>query len=86
MGIFKDEGRDLVAMHVYRSLRLHWRFYEASETTLGDHDRLIRKPARSVRQELDDGVRPARSAARRGKVVRVRSEPRTSVMRLAFPV
>ena len=54
MGNFEAPGRDLVTLHVYTPPPLAWRFYEVRETTLADHDRLIRKPARTVRIELAD--------------------------------
>jgi uncharacterized NAD(P)/FAD-binding protein YdhS/predicted metal-dependent enzyme (double-stranded beta helix superfamily) len=52
MGNFDAPGRDLVTLHVYSPPPLRWRFYEVGETTLADHDRLIRKPARTVRAGL----------------------------------
>jgi uncharacterized NAD(P)/FAD-binding protein YdhS len=61
MGNFDAPGRNLVTLHVYSPPPLRWRFYEVGETTLADHDGLIRKPARTVRAELafetgrDDG-------------------------------
>jgi cysteine dioxygenase len=52
MGNFDAPGRNLVTLHVYTPPPHAWRFYEVKETTLADHDRLIRKPARTVRVEL----------------------------------
>jgi cysteine dioxygenase len=66
MGNFDAPGRDLVTLHVYSPPPLHWRFYEVKETTLADHDRLIRKPARTLRQELIDWS-PARPLGRKSK-------------------
>lgn len=56
MGNFEVSGRDLVTLHIYSAPPLAWRFYEVRETTLGDHDRLIRKPARTIRVDLADGL------------------------------
>ena len=66
MGNFEAPGHDLVTLHVYSAPPLSWRFYEVRETTLADHDRLIRKPARTVRVDLAD-LRPARPMGRRVK-------------------
>jgi len=66
MGNFDAPGRDLVTLHVYSPPPLAWRFYEVKETTLADHDRLIRKPARTVRVEMAHS-RPTRPMGRRTK-------------------
>ena len=66
MGNFEAPGRDLVTLHVYSAPPLAWRFYEVRETTLADHDRLIRKPARTVRVDLAD-LAPARPMGRKVK-------------------
>jgi cysteine dioxygenase len=66
MGNFEAPGHDLVTLHVYSAPPLSWRFYEVRETTLADHDRLIRKPARTVRVDLAD-LRPARPMGRKVK-------------------
>jgi cysteine dioxygenase len=52
MGNFEPPGHDLITFHVYSPPPSRWRFYQVDETTLVDHDRLIRKPARTVRVEL----------------------------------
>ncbi len=52
MGNFEPPGSDLITLHVYSPPPSRWRFYRVSETTLVDHDRLIQKPARTVRIEL----------------------------------
>lgn len=52
MGNFDAPGNDLITLHVYTPPPHSWRFYVVGETTLADHDRLIRKPARTVRMEL----------------------------------
>jgi cysteine dioxygenase len=59
MGNFDAPGRDLVTLHVYTPPPLSWRFYEVRETTLAGHDRLIKKPARTVRVDLATAT-PAR--------------------------
>jgi cysteine dioxygenase len=52
MGNYQAPGQDLITLHLYTPPPAAWRFYEVKETTLAGHDRLIRKPARTVRIEL----------------------------------
>jgi cysteine dioxygenase len=66
MGNFEAPGRDLVTLHIYSAPPLAWRFFAVGETTLADHDRLIRKPARTVRIDLAD-LAPARPMGRKVK-------------------
>ena len=42
----------LITLHVYSPPPSLWRSYRVSDTTLADDDRLIRKPARTIRVEL----------------------------------
>ena len=72
MGNFAAPGHDLVTLHIYTPPPLAWRFYEVGETTLADHDRLIQKPARTVRIELahPPGGRPMGRRTREGKPCR----------------
>lgn len=68
MGNFDAPGHDLITLHIYSAPPLTWRFYEVRETTLADHDRLIRKPARTVRIDLAEvrPIRPTRVKAKGG--------------------
>ncbi len=66
MGNFDAPGRDLVTLHVYTPPPLAWRFYEVDETILAGHDRLNRKPARTVRVDLAEPA-PARPMGRRAR-------------------
>ncbi len=52
MGNFAGPGHNLITLHIYSPPPALWRFYPVSQTALGDHDRLIEKPARTVRVEL----------------------------------
>jgi cysteine dioxygenase len=64
----ESSGSDLITLHVYSPPPSLWRSYRVSETTLADDDRLIRKPARTIRVELGH-VSPMRrlsAKARRG--------------------
>jgi uncharacterized NAD(P)/FAD-binding protein YdhS len=53
MGNFAGPGHNLVTLHVYSPPPALWRSYPVSQTALGDHDRLIEKPARTVRVDLE---------------------------------
>jgi cysteine dioxygenase len=66
MGNFDAPGRDLITLHIYTPPPLSWRFYEVKDTTLAHHDRLIKKPARTVRVELAHAS-PARPMSRKVK-------------------
>jgi cysteine dioxygenase len=45
-------GNELITLHVYSPPPSSWRTFRVSDTTLADDDRLIRRPARTVRVEL----------------------------------
>jgi cysteine dioxygenase len=45
-------GTELVTLHVYSPPPSSWRTFRVCDTTLADDDRLIRRPARTVRVEL----------------------------------
>jgi cysteine dioxygenase len=69
MGNFEPEGCDLITLHVYSPPPSQWRFYRLGETTLADHDRLINRPAQTVRIELGHGqpARPMGARMREGR-------------------
>jgi uncharacterized NAD(P)/FAD-binding protein YdhS len=77
MGNFAGSGQDLITLHIYSPPPASWRFYSVSETTLADHDRLIGRPARTVRVELGHShpVPPMGSRTRGGSPCRHLIEP-----------
>jgi cysteine dioxygenase len=54
MANLEAPGEDLITLHVYSRPAVHWRSYRIAETTLADDDRLIRKPARTMRIDLSE--------------------------------
>ena len=60
-------GTDLITLHIYSPPPSGWQAYRICETTLADDDRLIRRPARTLRAELghESPARPAGSKTRR---------------------
>ncbi len=52
MANLESSGNELITFHVYSPPPSGWRTYRVCDTTLADDDRLIRKPARTVRIEL----------------------------------
>jgi cysteine dioxygenase len=75
MGNFDAPGRDLVTLHVYTPPPRSWRFYQVNETTLAGHDRLIKKPARTVRVELAHLAPPGPMGRKTREGTRVAPEP-----------
>jgi cysteine dioxygenase len=67
MANLEAPGNNLITLHVYSPPPAHWRSYRVSETTLADDDRLIRKPARTVRVDLGDDVSSTRPMSRKIK-------------------
>lgn len=59
MANLESPGNELITLHVYSPPPSSWRTYRVCDTTLADDDRLIRKPARTVRVELGHAA-PAR--------------------------
>jgi hypothetical protein len=68
MGNFEAAGRNLITLHIYSPPPARWKFYDVGETTLADHDLLIRKPARTIRVELghSPALRPLGNKVRGG--------------------
>jgi cysteine dioxygenase len=59
MANLEGQGDDLITLHVYSPPPKSFRSYRICDTTLADGDRLIRKPARTLRVEFGD-VSPLR--------------------------
>jgi uncharacterized NAD(P)/FAD-binding protein YdhS len=50
-------GHDLISLHVYSPPPLHWKYYTLDETTLADHDRLLREGTETVVVDFGPVVR-----------------------------
>jgi cysteine dioxygenase len=66
MANLESSGNELITLHVYSPPPSSWRTYRICDTTLADDDRLIRKPARTVRVELGH-VSPIRRMGSRAR-------------------
>ena len=64
MANLEPPGHDLITMHVYSPPPAsNWRFYPLEETTLDDHDRLIRERPETVVVDLGRAVRAGHEGA-----------------------
>jgi uncharacterized NAD(P)/FAD-binding protein YdhS len=48
MANLEPPGHDLITLHVYSPPPLHWKCYSLAETTLADHDRLLRQGTETI--------------------------------------
>ena len=74
MANLEPPGHDLITLHVYSPPPAsNWRFYLLEETTLADHDRLIRDRPETVVVDFGRAVRPGHEGAEDGYVGPLRS-------------
>ena len=56
MANLEPPGQELITLHVYSPPPLHWKYYSLDETTLADHDRLVREGTETVIVDFGQSV------------------------------
>jgi len=73
MANLEPPGEDLITLHVYSPPPLHWKYYSLDETTLADHDRLLREGTETVIVDFGEAVRAGLEVTGNDAVESVRS-------------
>ena len=66
MANLEPPGQELITLHVYSPPPLHWKYYSLDETTLADHDRIVREGTETVIVDFGQAVRSGRKGLGNG--------------------